>query len=264
MSVENTVTVDVETSDGSKVDFDFAFKIFNSDDIKVYKENSDGTYTLLTEVGDWGAAPDPLPGPNTYWVEFDTEAETGTVHLSEANTNGLDVAIIRDSEETQATVFPRTSTYSIKAVENALDKLTLLVQELLTKVNLAAKQPELPVNPDPVEIEAPVDTKGLRWRFDSGANKWYIESTDNDPDDVVEEATTQAEAAAASAVAAAASAVEAVASAADAAASAGTTELTGTLAERPVAPSYNTFYWATDDQQYYRYSVNAGKWFLIG
>jgi hypothetical protein len=74
-----------------------------------------------------------------------------------------------------------------------------------------------------------------------------------------------AAAATASAAAAAASAAAAAASAVAAAASAGTAETvdSGILASRPAAPSVNSWYYATDVDQLFRYIVAAGKWFTI-
>lgn len=269
MAVENLIPFDVEISDGSKVDYDFSFKIFTSNDILVYKESSAGVFAQQTQVSDW--TPGDPPGTNVFWLEFDASAETGTVHLSEAASLGMRVIITRNTEQTQPTVFSRTAAFSVKTLENAIDRIVLLIQEISAKFNRVAMLPSNPPNPTPIEISSPIDERGLKWRYDPDNSKWLIESTSVNPDDIVSEvsdlvsaASASASAAASSASSAASSASSAASSASAAAASAGQTELSGTLAERPESLTYNTFYWATDVEQYYRFSVNAGRWFLIG
>ena len=278
MAVTNTTTLASELGNGSKVAFDFAFKLYSSDDLVVYKETASGTYTQQTIVAEWGE--EETPAANTCWVDYDTDNETGTVTYSEAPEDGLASLIVRASSLVQASNFPREEVTPAKTIENGLDKLTLMVQELDERVDRAAVQPVYPANPDPVEIEAPTDAKGLRWRWDSGESKWYIESTDNDPDDVVDTAQGYATAAGVSAAAAAGSASAASSSAVSAAASASAAAISaaaaaesaaiannitsGLMAARPAAPSDNIWYYATDNQQLFRYVVAAGRWFLLG
>jgi hypothetical protein len=81
--------------------------------------------------------------------------------------------ILRTSAETQASSFQREGVSPAKTFENALDKLTLLVQEMQERLDRAPLQPVYPPNPAGIIVEAPVTGKTLRWRIDAGVP--YIE-----------------------------------------------------------------------------------------
>jgi hypothetical protein len=273
MAVTNTNTLTAEVGNGIKVAFDFAFKIFAETDLLIYKETAAGVYTLQTIVADWGADPDPLPAANTCFVDFDTASETGTVTYSEAPATGLKSVIARATGKSQGSNLPLEEVWSKKVVENALDKLTLMVQELAESLARTVQQPFTPINPAAVVLAAPVDNKGLKFRYDTGSGKWYIESTTVDAEDIVEAAAASASAALVSQNAAAASAASASVSAAAAAASAAAAAASaldaqqvtsGLYDDKPLAPAVNMWYYSTDREQLERYITVAGKWFLIG
>lgn len=253
MSVATTTPYTSELGDGSKTAFDFAFKIFSTDDLVVKKETAAGVYTTQTIVPDWTGDPEAVPEANTCWVEFDTDAETGTVHYSSAVTSALHSFIGRASTATQSSDFPANDPMKFLAMENALDKLTLLVQELKTEIGRAAKQADVPVPPTDFIISTPTDNTAVYWNEVDG--KYYLTSSGislTELEEALTEAQLYANQAAASAVSAAASAAEAVA------------ESSGLLADRPAAPTTSLQYWATDVQQLFKYSVAAARWFLIG
>jgi len=289
MAVTNQTTYTAELGNGAKTAFDFAFKIFAETDLVVYKETAAGVYTQQTIVADWGGG---TPAANTCWVEFDTTAETGTVHYSSAPANGLASVISRDTAETQGSSLPLEDVWSKKVVENALDKLTLLAQEVKETLTRVVLQPFTPVAPDPIEVPLPVDAKGLKWRYAAG--KWYIDSTTVDAEDIIDLASASASAAAISANAASASAAAALVSqnAASASASAALVSQnaaavsaaaalvsqnaaavsaaaaveisSGLYADKPLAPTENIKYYSTDREQLEQYIVVAGKWILVG
>ncbi len=285
MAVTNENVYTSELGNAVKTAFDFAFKIFAETDLAIFKETSAGVYTQQTIVPDWGVAPDPLPAANTCFVTFDTDAETGTVTYSSAVASGLASVISRNTPETQASSLPLEEVWSKKVVENALDKLTLLAQEVKETLTRVVMQPFTPVNPDPIEVPLPVDAKGLKWRYTAG--KWYIDSTTVDAEDIIAQASASASAAlvsqnaaAASAIAAANSAAAALvsqnaaagsanvalaAAAAAAISAAASTEIqTGLYDDRPLAPAENIKYYSTDREQLEQYIVVVGNWVLIG
>lgn len=162
MSVTNTTTLVATAGDGAETEFDFAFKIFAETDLVVYKKSAAGVYTLQTLT-------------TNYTVEFDTEAETGTVTFLVAPVgSGGGALILRATSETQDTSFPREGLTPSKTIENAIDKLTLLVQEMQERLDRAPLQPAYPPNPAAIIVEAPEDGAVLRWRIDAGVP--YIES----------------------------------------------------------------------------------------
>ena len=252
MSVATTTPYSSALGDGVKTAFDFAFKIFSTADLIVRKETAAGVYTTQTIVPDWTES-EETPAENTCWVEFDTDAETGTVHYSSAVATGLHSLVERTSSQVQASDFPANDPMKFLAMENALDKLTLMVQELKALTDRAPKQESTSLPFTDYIISTPVDGKVLYWNEVDG--KFYLTSSTVDPEDLSEavaEAQLYAAQAVAAAAAAAASAAEAIA------------ETSGALADRPAAPAVCQQYWASDIQQLFRYSVAAGQWFLIG
>jgi len=207
MSVAQTATRIAKTAgNGVTTAFDFAFKIFAATDLTCFKISAAGVYTLGVLNVD-------------YTVAFNTDAETGTVTWTVAPvTNGFSVIIGDVIPQTQATAFPREGITPAASIKNAYDKLTLLVQQLTERVSRAALQPLTPVNPTAIDIDVPVNAKGLKWVFTGG--RWHIASTTADIDTAVSAAAASAAAAAASATAAAASATSAAASATSAGVSA--------------------------------------------
>lgn len=254
MTVATTTPYDSEIGDGIQTAFDFAFKIYAETDLGVWKETAAGVYTPQTIVPDWTGDPEAVPDANTCWVEFDTENETGTVHYSSAVGAALHSYIARASTAAQGSALPTDDPMKNKTVENALDKLTLMVQELKAQIARAALSPETTVPPVSIVISAPADEMALKWALgDDG--KWYLAASTVSIDDLeaaLALASASAIAAAASAAAAAASAAEAIA------------ETSGALAARPAAPATCQQYWATDVEQLFKYSVAAGRWFMIG
>jgi len=119
MSVSSTDPITSSTGTGAQVAFDFAFKIFQTTDILVYVETFEGSgaYTLQTLTAD-------------YEVAFDSEAETGTVTFVVAPADGFSVIITRQLTVTQGTTLPLEGKMPAKTVEDALDRLTLLVQDV--------------------------------------------------------------------------------------------------------------------------------------
>lgn len=232
MSVSQTANRIVKTAgNGVTTAFDFAWKIFANTDIDCYKVSAAGVYTLGVLTTD-------------YTVSFDSDAETGTVTWVVAPVSGGFSVIIGDTPESQASTFPREGVTPAKTLENAIDKLTILVHELREKVERSALQPLTPVNPAAIEIDAPTDGKGLRWNLSGGV--YHIENTTYDPD------AAQADAAASAAIAVAAAALAQV------------TVTSGLASAKPSAPATNTWYYSTDTDQLELYITAAAHWFLIG
>lgn len=254
MTVATTTPYDSELGNAVKTAFDFAFKIFAETDLVVWKETAAGVYTQQTIVPDWGVDPDPLPAANTCWVEFDTDAETGTVHYDTAVGDGLRSYIARASTAAQASALPTDDPMKNKTVEIMVDKLTLMVQELKAQLARTALSAETTVPPANIVLGAPVNEMAVYWTL-GGDGKWYLNASTVS----IEDLEAALALASSSAIAAAASAAEAAASAA-----ATVSETSGPIANRPAAPANAAQYWATDMEQLFKYSPAAGRWFLIG
>jgi hypothetical protein len=153
-----TATNGGEAGNGVKTDFDFSFKIFLATDLLVYVETAidSGTYELQTYTAE-------------YTVSFNTAAETGTVIFAVAPADGRNVLINRFIPLTQGSTLPLEGKFPAKVVEDALDRLTLIVQDL--KLIVSA-----PVAPNLVEYNT-----GTYAEKPVGFTHWlYWYSTDMD------------------------------------------------------------------------------------
>lgn len=154
-----TVTEDYEAvlleADGAIVDFAFGFKVFADTDIVVALVDEDSVGTVQTITTD-------------YTVALNTTSDGGTVTFSEAPDEDYDVSITRAMPLTQATNIPNLGLFKAKHLENALDKLTLVVQDQGAALDRAVLQ-----NPygDVLEITLPAASSGafLGWNADADA-----------------------------------------------------------------------------------------------
>lgn len=237
MAADTTYAPVEEAGNGVKVAFDFAFKILAKTDLVVRKKSAAGVYgSVLTVDVD-------------YTVVFDSIAETGTVTYTVAPVNGGASNIQRSSDRTQATVYPREGTLPAKTTETALDKLTLLVQEiyywLSKRVPAYAAQPS---NPAQLIITTPTDRRAMVY-VTNGDGTYNISPSVYDPDQAQADSAASAAAAAASAASAAAIVAAAYGY--------------GLYSARP-SPTSNFFYYSTDRDSLELFIVAANRWFLLG
>lgn len=116
-----------EQGDGINDRFDFSFPVTNSESVFAYKIDRDG---------DLDPAQAPLQVDVDYTIQLLNNGNNGgTIVYTVPPTDLQDSLIIRDEDETQETVIPRISRYDEKSIERALDKLTMLVQELKETVS---------------------------------------------------------------------------------------------------------------------------------
>lgn len=118
MAISNTTTQIKYGGNGTTKIFAFSFKIFNASDIKVYK-----FFKTATKIGD------PLVLSTDYSVSINADSEGGSVILSNAPLTTEYVLIEATFEGTQSVVIPTEGNFPEKQIENALDKLTLLINQ---------------------------------------------------------------------------------------------------------------------------------------
>lgn len=221
MSVTSETLATEQAGNGSKVAFDFSFKILAESDLVVYKKSAAGVYTLQTL--------------NThYTVEFDSDAETGTVTFTTAPVSSGAAAIIRSTEQTQDNVLPRESPMPEETIEEMVDRLTLIVQELQEKLDRAPLQPIVPINPDTIAIDPPEERKALVYE-EQDDGTWAIVPSEYDPDTLYNQSAVLAPSYA-----------------------------EGLAADRPAAPTVRTMYYSTDLDSLELYIPTSGHWRLIG
>lgn len=154
MSVTDTYDPVLLETDGIETDFDFDFPVFNETDIVV-------TIVDLTtlEVVD-----EPEYGVD-YTVTLNTSTIGGTVVFGTAPSDEQYVSIRLALSATQETDIPSGGLFRESQIENALDKLTLLIQQQQEEIDRAILQ-----NPYTtaltIQLPVPEAAKGLAWNAD--------------------------------------------------------------------------------------------------
>lgn len=185
MSVTETYAPVREVGDGVQVDFDANFQIIQATDLSVGK--------ILRSTG---VKTDMVYGVD-YTVAIDTATRLPTVTYTVAPTALQDSWIGRAVPITQTATIPTNNIFREVQVNNALDKATMVSQQLSEQIGRALLLPETSTLTD-VELPEPVAGRALKWN----ATEDGFENTTYDPDDA-STAVVDAEAAQAAAEAAA-------------------------------------------------------------
>jgi hypothetical protein len=118
---------------GATTSFPFTFKVFHRDDLEVTYTDADGVATVLTD--------------NYYTVSLNADQDAnpgGTITYPLAGSAMADpesLAIIGDAAYEQATDIANAGRFLPRVVENALDLLTILIQQLYDKFGRALLYP---------------------------------------------------------------------------------------------------------------------------
>jgi hypothetical protein len=145
---------------GSLVDFDFDFKVFSEDDVRVVLTDDDGVESVLTLTND-------------YTVALNADQENnpgGTVTTGATYAAGNTITIDGALAYEQQTELTNRGGFFPKVIERSLDRLTILTQQLKKLADRSLKQP---VSDTAAIGELP--TKGNR------ASKFLFFNADGDP-----------------------------------------------------------------------------------
>lgn len=149
MTVANSSNKITYTGNGTTTQFPFSFRIFEATDIQV----------ILTDVA---TGTDTTLSTN---YAVDTSSSYVTYPVSgEPLTSSTKITISRAVPITQETSLPNQGAYYAKSVENALDKITIIGQQLQDNYSRALKH-SVSVDTDEVstELPAPVPLNSFRW-----------------------------------------------------------------------------------------------------
>ena len=117
------------TGNGSTVDFPFTFKCFTSADLRVVLTNSAGVETDLTLTSQYTVALNP-----------DQDASAGgTVTTLTAYSSSYKITIVGDVSYTQETDITNGGGFYPEVIEDALDKMTMQIQQVNEKAERAVK-----------------------------------------------------------------------------------------------------------------------------
>jgi hypothetical protein len=147
MTVSSTTNRIEYTADGSAVTFAYPFKIFEDADLDVYVDSV--LKTLSTDYTVTGAGSD----------------SGGNVVFTSPPASSKVVLIIRVLDQTQETDLPTNDKFPSTAVENALDKATMLAQEL-AEVDRRALKLAVTSLYENLTLVDPQASKFLRWKAD--------------------------------------------------------------------------------------------------
>lgn len=195
MTVTSTVSKNQYTANGSLTTFAYSFLIFSDSDLAVYVD--DVLKTLTTD----------------YTVTNAGVAGGGNVVFGTAPADTKNVTIIRSVPYTQSVDYTAYDPFPAETHESALDRNTMLSQQLLEKHERGIKMKPSFTGSE-VLVDAPSAGKALKWNSAGTA----LENSTDDIDGITSSASASAAAAAASATAAATSETNAASSATSAAA----------------------------------------------
>jgi hypothetical protein len=191
MTIANNYVPIRQEANGNTKSFTFDFRVLDDDYLVVYQEIN-GKQTVVDS--------------SDYTVN--AQEVGGTVDFNTAPAAGSYIIITRDVPLDQLTPYRTSSGFPANRVEENLDKLTAITQQLKESVDRA---PKLPVGTAGVDVTLPLPDAGKAIIWNDAGNG-FVNSKDNF-DDIVANATEQANIATQKAAEASASASEAAESA---------------------------------------------------
>ena len=120
---------------GSLTDFDFTFKIFSEDDLKVILADSTGAETILALTTDFKV--EGVNGDFTNGGTVVTVKEVDGTMKDYTYASGYTITIILDVDLEQETDLIYAGPYSSKSVETMSDRLTKIAQQLFETIGRA-------------------------------------------------------------------------------------------------------------------------------
>ena len=129
MTISTTTTKNSYSGNGSTTAFNYTFFIPTSTDIEVIVRSSTGTETVKSEG----------TGSTNYSITGVGNSGGGTVTFVTAPASGETVVLRRNTAKTQATDYVANDPFPAESHESALDKLTIIGQDLQEQVDRSIK-----------------------------------------------------------------------------------------------------------------------------
>ena len=127
MTVSSTNTKNSYSGNGSTTVFAYTFKIFDDDDITVIlRTDATGGEAVQTKT-------------THYTVSGVGNAGGGNITFGTAPASGITVVLLRETAQTQATDYTPNDPFPAASHEDALDKLTLIIQDQQEELDRAIK-----------------------------------------------------------------------------------------------------------------------------
>ncbi len=172
MTISYTKIHDKFSCNGATTQFDFNWPVIEKDNLRVsIIETATGNETILTLNAD-------------YTVSLDNDGEDGgTVTTNTAYSSDYDLLIQRVTDQNQGTNYVDGDRFPASVHEGALDKLTMIVQELWDAIQRAWRLPKSEVGSSDLSFPHPYSRKNQMPAFDSDGNPVLIPV----PEDVVQD-----------------------------------------------------------------------------
>jgi|LSQX01.2.fsa_nt_gb hypothetical protein len=150
MAISTTTTENRYVGNGKTITYPYTFKILSADDIKVMVNGVETKSYTLIDVGNENG---------------------GSITFNIAPAAGAQVILYRDMAITQETVYVENDPFHAKTHENALDRLTMITQQLADKLNrvIIASITDS-TNTNPLEIPGTAVRANKLMGFDSNGN----------------------------------------------------------------------------------------------
>ncbi len=129
MTISSTTTKNSYSGNGSTTAFAYGFYIPSSTDIQVIVRSATGTETVKSEG----------TGSTNYSISGVGNASGGTVTFVTAPASGETVVLRRNTAKTQATDYVANDPFPAETHEDALDKLTIIGQDLQEQIDRSFK-----------------------------------------------------------------------------------------------------------------------------
>ena len=127
MTVSSTTKRNSYSGNGSTTVFAYSFKIFDDDDITVIlRTDSTGSEAVQTKT-------------THYSVSGVGSASGGNITFGSAPASGITVVLLRETAQTQATDYTPNDPFPAASHEDALDKITLMVQDQQDELDRSLK-----------------------------------------------------------------------------------------------------------------------------
>ena len=165
MTISSETTKVSYSGNASTTAFAYTFKITASTDLKVYIRSSAGVETLKAEG----------TGSANYGVSGVGESTGGNVTFVTAPASGETVVILRDTPKTQATDYTENAPFPADSHEAALDKVTVITQEMQEELDRTLKVSRTSSITTPEITDSASDRAGKLLGFSADGNT--LEST---------------------------------------------------------------------------------------
>jgi len=164
MTVSSEVYRNQYSCNGSQTEFPYTFRILDEEHLKVVLTDSGGTETVLTLTTD-------------YTVSGVGDASGGNVTTVETYASGNTITIVRDVPLTQETDYIEGDDFPAQSHEDALDKLTMMVQQQQEFFNRTVMFPVSDSDTLSAELPAGAERAGKYLAFDANGEPIASEGT---------------------------------------------------------------------------------------